>query len=100
SPRDGPLAERLHERLPLLAARGARAAPDRPHGIRRLLLPHRNAVRGEAPATPDGGSPHHLRRAPDRPVEAVLRRADRIADHAVAPLARLVAPLLTCATSS
>ena len=43
-----PLRERLHQRLSLLAARSARAAADRRHGLGRLRLPGRDALRSEA----------------------------------------------------
>ena len=40
---------RLHQRLPLLAARAARAAAARSHRVRRLRLPGRDGVGGAAP---------------------------------------------------
>ena len=79
--------------------REALAQPaDRRDGLRRLRVPRRDAVRSEAARVPDRRSADHLRRAPPRAVEAVVERADRVADHAVAP--RVPRPLLTCATSS
>ena len=41
----GCLGDRLHQRLPLLAPRGARAAAARQHGLGRLRVPRRDAVR-------------------------------------------------------
>ena len=83
--RDPVVGERLHQRLPLLAARGARAAAARRDGLGRLRVPGRDAVRGGARRLPDRRSADHLRRAPPGAVEAVVGRAPRVAHHAVAP---------------
>ena len=77
-------AQRLHQRLPLLAARGAGAAAARRDGVGRLRLPRRDAVRGARAAAPHRRGADHLRRAAAGPVEAVLRRHARVGGHAVA----------------
>ena len=82
--RDRPDAERLHERLSLLAARGARAAAARRDGRRtamrsssRCCTRHTGAAAGSAKCR---SSSSNARRATRR----CRRRAPRIADHAVA----------------
>ena len=49
----GRAGRRLHERLPLQAAGGARPHPTRPPGLQRVRVPHRDTPRGAAPRRPD-----------------------------------------------
>ena len=77
--------QRLHQRLPLLAPRGAGAAADRRMVSDGYSFLVEMLYEAKQRRLPDRRSPDHLRRAPPRPVEAVVQRADRVADHAVAP---------------
>ena len=92
--------ERLHERLPLLAARGAGAAPARHDGVGRLRVPRRDAVRCASARLPHRRGPDHLRRAAPGAIEALEQRPDRVGHHAVAAEAARHAPLTPCDRSS
>ena len=84
-PRDhGARPPRLHRRLPLLAARGAREDPARSHRVGWLRVRGRDDIRGLAARVPDWRGAHRLRRAARGDVEDLLRCPGRIRDHAVA----------------
>ena len=84
---------RLHQRLPLLAPRGAGAAAARPRcasdGYAFLV---EMLYEASAARLPDRRSADHLRRAAAGTVEGLGERADRIADHAVAAACFAAAP--------
>ena len=75
---------RLHERLSLLAARGARGAAARSLHLGRLLVSRRDAVLAARPRRSHRRSADHVRRAAAGRVEAVAGGAARVGAHAVA----------------
>ena len=85
---DADLGGGLHQRLPLLAARGAGAPAARPHGVERLRVHRRDAVRGVAARLPHRRGADHLRRAAARPEQGFGTGPARVADRAVAVGAR------------
>ena len=87
--RHGPADPRLHERLPLLAARAAGAPAARRDRLRRLRVPGGDGVRGAGvPAPTIVEAPIALRRAAAGRVEALGQRHRGIRLDAVAPGSR------------
>ena len=79
-----PRGARLHERLSLLAARGARLAAARPLRLGRLLVPGRDAVRGVAARTAASPKCRLPSSSGARASRRCRARCFRIGDHAVA----------------
>ncbi len=82
--RDEPDAARLHERLPVLEARVARAPAAGSHGFRRLRLPGGDALRSQPAGLPHRRSADHFRRAATGPVQGVGFCSLRVHDHSLA----------------
>ena len=75
---------RLHQRLPLLAPRGAREAAARRDGLGRLRVPRRDALRGAPPRRRIGEVPIIFVERRHGLVEDVEQRDARVGAHAVA----------------
>ena len=97
----GTLADRLHQRVPVLAPRSARSGCRSTRWCRTATRSwSRCCSTRRATARRIARSADHLRRAPRGPVEDVVACDPRVGLHAVAPQAARRAPLTPCRTSS